>query len=195
MPNKLTRSQTIFKVLEDFQKFSGDSWATIATNIAQAYNRTTPEQLREIEFHNPEDKNKDTYKAMRANAQIITRMMSGEVRLPCDLEEAIELSLPENWQVEMRSQLAARKGLVPVTKPTFVIGEDSATVATFYKEVGEAAEVAVKMISTQNSFGPEDKQYALDAIKRFDDVINVSLNIQHHINVKCFPEDEQQAMH
>lgn len=179
-----TRSRTIVRHLEHYQRQTGKSWPSLAQVIVERYFEQVPADCRVIEFH-PAQSSDDPYEAMRANAQILRRMREGEVRFPADLEEAVMAALPDPYRQNLLDDLAAHYGLLAVKAPAFTDTEDARNLAHFWKEVGEAADAVIEMINDNGRIGPEDRDKAEFTVAQLDDVIREAATIKAKIIDTC----------
>lgn len=179
-----TRSQTIVRHLEAYQKQTGKSWPSVAQMVVEQFARQVPPQHRAIEFHDTAASD-DPYEAMRANAQILRRIREGEVRFPADLEEAVVAALPDPCRQNLLDDLAAHYGLLAVKAPTFTETEDGRNLAHFWKEAGEAAEAVLAMLEDNGRIGPEDRDKAGIAVAELDDVIREAATMKSKIINAC----------
>lgn len=101
-------------------------------DVRATYERRTAIEDRCIDFHHSADSDDD----LRANNQLLMRMLDGTVRLPADLEEAVVLALPEKARWDLIRRLSARYGLLAVPEPVESVG--SAHLAELVKHFGEA---------------------------------------------------------
>jgi hypothetical protein len=105
-----------------------------ATAVRDVYVARTPVALRGVAFH----ETRDPYKDERLNAQTLRRLLDAPDDLPCALEEALVLALPEPFQRECRRELAARYGELAAAIPSGAHGAAVADAATLMRETGEA---------------------------------------------------------
>lgn len=111
----------------------------LADAVVEHYHQRTALHERTVEFH--AGHTADAYEAAaRANAQLLKRMLVGEVRLPADLEEAIVLALPEPQRRQCMAALADRYGLLAVPKPALEGDAQTQQIADLFREVSEAVQ-------------------------------------------------------
>lgn len=91
------------------------SFEAFAQDVADHYHANTRDTLRNVKFHVVP--HIDPCSALRANAQIIRRMVEGVVRMPVEIEEAIVLALPAPFRDACLRELAARFGLIGAQIP------------------------------------------------------------------------------
>lgn len=129
------RSATIHRHLRDALRATGLPLRTLADRAVDLYHARTALHERAIEFH--AGATADAYEAAaRANAQIVTRMLEGTVRLPADFEEALVLALPEPHQAACLRDLADRYGLLAAQPPTACPVAQQVSTADLLRETG-----------------------------------------------------------
>lgn len=101
--------------------------------VADMYMQRTPLHARTLEFY----QSRDPYADERANAQIVRRILSGTVRMPVDIEEALVLALPEPFQRACLHDLAARFGLLAAPQPAAVPAHQAVHVGQLMRDAGE----------------------------------------------------------
>ena len=160
-----TRAQTIERHVRDMLHHTSVSLPSFSTAVVTQYHGSTPAVARGVLFHT----DGDTYHCMRANAQIIRRYLEGEPRLPCELEEALVLALPEPWQSRCLSDLAARYGLLAARIP--VKGKAPGDIAQLFREAGEAGSAIAQWLEGVSEIGVRETHMAATAEKELHDVI------------------------
>lgn len=84
-----------------------------ADRVADLYLSTVASEHRRVAFRPVVGDIEQASNAQKANRQTVDRYIKGEVKsFPADLEEAWVLSLPEPYQAEALTALAARYGLL-----------------------------------------------------------------------------------
>lgn len=136
------RAALIARVTREALRATGGTLRAFAAAVAEGYRARTHSEDRAVEFH----ESKDPYADERANAQIVTRMLNGETRLPADLEEAWVLALPEPHRGRLLTKLASRYGLLAV--PMAEVGSDDATlrVCALLRETAEAVQAVAPLL-------------------------------------------------
>lgn len=122
---------------------SGLSERVFATEVAEAYDQRTPLHARSVEFRRSRDYDADA----RANAQLLRRMLDGQVRMPVDIEEPLVLSLPEPFRSACLRELAARTGHLAAPLPTARGAGQAASAARLMAETAEAVHVLAEMLT------------------------------------------------
>lgn len=108
-----SRSAVITHHVRAALQHSGLSERVYACAVADSYRERTPLQARSVEFHAGGCYDADA----RSNAQLLRRMLDGQVRMPIDLEEPLVLSLPEPFRSACLRELAARTGHLAAPLP------------------------------------------------------------------------------
>ena len=163
------RSETIFRHARAALTTDGQLTERVyAQRVADDYNTTVPLHLRTVEFH--AGNTADTVEAaQRANAQIVRRFMSGEVRAPMDLEESFVAALPPLFRERCKSDLSARYGLLAAPMPTNNASEQTARVADLLQQSGEAVAALAPMLA-DGVINAADRPHAVRALQELTDV-------------------------
>ena len=175
--NNETRSQTIVRHTQAYLQRTSDSWPTLATNVMERYHELVPAQQREVHFKIYGD----AYKCARLNAQELRRMESGDIRLPVDLEEAWVQSLPQPWQEQCLTDLAARYGLLAAPIPSTEAGGAVIDFAALLKEIAEMHEALAPAIA-DGVIDEQDRPLAVRMLKEITDVDAQLLTMRRQIN-------------
>ena len=129
-----TRPQVLLHYVTTATNGKGLTFRAYAMAVRDVYNARTPEALRDIAFH----ESRDPYKDERLNAQILRRLLDVPESLPCAIEEALVLALPEPYLRECRRELAARYGELAAPIPSSDHGAAVVDAAALMRETGEA---------------------------------------------------------
>ena len=140
------RAALIARVTREALRATGDTLRAFAARVADTYQRRTHADDRAIDFH----ASADPYADERANAQLITRMLNGETRLPADLEEAWVLALPEPQRGRLLSKLSGRYGLLAVPMAEIGTGDDTLRVCALLRETAEAVQALAPLLRDGN---------------------------------------------
>lgn len=124
----LSRTHLIEGHVFDYLRNHGKSQRAYAADVVEIYERL-PENQRDITFKHSDD----IYTDMTRNAEKIMRYFGDDCRLPCDLEDALVLALPDKERSYLEADLAARRGLYVITAEGGNIDRQA-----MLKEVGEA---------------------------------------------------------
>lgn len=129
-----TRPQVLVRHINMMMQHSATTFRAYATAVRDVYEHRTPAAQRSIAFH----ATRDPYADERLNAQIVKRAIDDAGKLPCALEEALVLALPEPFRSECLRDLAARYGTLAAPIPAEAHGQALANAATLMRETGEA---------------------------------------------------------
>lgn len=140
------RSHTIGRHVRDALRHSGLTELAFATAVVEAYHSRVALHERGVEFHSGTTVDQ-MLDAQRANAQLLRRMLAGQVRMPVDMEEAVVLSLPEPYRRRLLSELAGRYGLLAVPMPSDDAVKQHQALADLSREFGEAIERLAPMLA------------------------------------------------
>lgn len=131
-----TRSQAIVRHVQRALRETRVTLRSIADRMVDVYHARTALDERTVEFHT--GTTADAYEAAaRANAQLLKRMIDGQVRLPVDLEESLVLALPAEYQRSCLRDLADRYGLLAVERPSTDAVAQQTSIGVLMKETGE----------------------------------------------------------
>lgn len=107
--------------------------ASFAMSVAELYLSRTAPDARTVPFKLGDD----LIAAMRANAQTLRRYMEGTVKsLPCDLEDAWVLALPEPYRSDCEAELSRRRGRLSVSLPAPTADDDAHAIAELLRSSG-----------------------------------------------------------
>ncbi|HPG94808.1 MAG TPA: hypothetical protein PLR28_09670 [Dokdonella sp.] len=121
------------------------SYEAFAQSVLDHYHATTTDTLRTIKFH-PVPQT-DPYPAMRANAQLVRRMVEGTaVRMPVEIEESLVLSLPAPHRDACLRELSARYGLLAAPMPTAAAEGQAGSVGALLHRCGESIKALAPML-------------------------------------------------
>lgn len=160
-----TRAQTIERHVRDMLHQTSVSLPSFSTAVVTQYHGRTAPAARGVLFHT----DGDAYRCMRTNAQIIRRYLDGEPRLPCELEEALVLAMPDPWRTRCLSELAARYGLLAARIPEQ--GRAETDISQLFREAGEAGAAIAQWLEGVREMGVHESQVAATAEKELHDVI------------------------
>lgn len=109
-----TRSTTILRHVQAYLLRTSVSEQSYAEEVRRVYHERTPDpKARTLQFHG----GGDAYEDMKANGQLVGRILSRAVRMPVDLEESLVLALPQERQRACWVELAARVGRMSIAHP------------------------------------------------------------------------------
>lgn len=135
------RAAVIIAATQEAMRSTGMTIRRFAADVVDIYHQRTHPDDRTVAFH----ATRDPYADERANAQLITRIVQGVVRLPADLEESWVLALPESHRHSLKTRLSARYGLlaVPMMTPA---ADPAIRVACLLRETAEAVVALAPMM-------------------------------------------------
>jgi len=173
------RSTTICQQVAAAMRATGTTERSFADAVVTTYHTRTALHERSVEFH--AGGTADTYESgARANAQLLRRMLAGDVRMPVDLEEAIVLSMPLPYRQRCLSQLAGRYDLLAVPLPALTGGEQHAQVADMMREAGDVLQALAPMLA-DGQINTADRPHAAKARRELHELLTVAMALQHTI--------------
>lgn len=137
-----SRSAVITHHVRAALQHSGLSERVYACAVADSYRERTPLQARSVEFHAGGCYDADA----RSNAQLLRRMLDGQVRMPIDLEEPLVLSLPEPFRSACLRELAARTGHLAAPLPATTGAGQVLSASRLMAETAEAIEALAPLL-------------------------------------------------
>ena len=144
--------------------------------VADLYMQRTPLHARTIEFHN----SRDPYADEKANAQIVRRMLDGSVRMPVDVEEALVLCLPQPFQRQCVTELAARTGHLAAELPADS-GVGQLVHAAHLMRAAAEAVAALAPMYEDGVLDASDRAHADHALAELADVEAKVATVRHSI--------------
>lgn len=145
------------------------SYEAFAQSVMDHYHASTADTLRNIQFH-PVPRT-DPYPAMRANAQLVRRMVEGTaVRMPVEIEESVVLSLPEPYRGTCLRELAARYGLLAAEVPKATAEGQAASLGALLTRCGQSINALAPMLEDGAITGA-DAHLAPAALAELDHLI------------------------
>lgn len=121
------------------------SYEAYAQAVLDHYHANTTDTLRGIKFHPVP--HSDPYPAMRANAQLVRRMVDGlAVRMPVEIEESLVLSLPDPYRAACLRELAARFGLLAAKQPQASANDQAESIGTLLLRCGDSIKALAPMM-------------------------------------------------
>lgn len=137
-----SRSAVITHHVRAALQHSGLSERVYACAVADSYRERTPLHARSVEFHAGGCYDADA----RSNAQLLRRMLDGQVRMPIDLEEPLVLSLPEPFRGACLRELAARTGHLAAPLPAATGAGQVRSASRLMAETAEAIEALAPLL-------------------------------------------------
>lgn len=177
-----TRSQLIGATVTEALLHTRVTWQAYAAAVADHYHATVDVVDRVQEFHVATTAaNAD--RCARANTQAVKRLLSGEVRMPVDLEESLIAALPPEWQRRLMRALLDRQGLMLAAKPaaaTDAMGQVRSSCALL-RSTASAVERVAPMLE-DHLIGPDDAPLFPAALEALSAVVGVCLTLTAQIH-------------
>lgn len=168
--NTEPRSETIARHVREALMLDGTlTERSYAERVMVAYHQATPLHLRRVHFELGSTVDA-VERAQRANAAAVRRFVSGEVRMPVDLEEALVDALPPAVRERCIRALSARRGMLPVAMPTADGIEQTRRVAELMHSAADAVAAIAPMLS-DGTLDAADRPYAAAALDQLRRVI------------------------
>jgi hypothetical protein len=183
MANRPTRSQLIAAHVFDAVTRHRIGWKAYADAVVCHYHAHTDVEDRVLEFHVATTA-ETVERAERYNTQTLRRMLSGENRLPADIEESLIAALPEEAAERLQSALLDRAGLLRVAKPAAGQGGDAqhlAPACELMRRTAAAVEKIAPMLADDNRIGPEDLRHMDAAQRALEGVMGACLTVNAQI--------------
>lgn len=166
--NAESRSETIARHVREALATDGRlTERSYAEQVMNCYHAATPLHLRRVNFEVGATVDA-VERAQRANAAAVRRFVSGEVRMPVDLEEALVDALPAAVRERCIRALSARRGMLPVAMPTPDGIEQTRRVAELMHSAADAVAAIAPMLA-DGAIDAADRPYAaaaLDQLRR-----------------------------
>lgn len=142
------------------------SYEAFAQSVLDHYHAHTTDTLRTIKFHLVP--HADPYPAMRANAQLVRRMVEGlAVRMPVEIEESLVMSLPDPYRAACLRDLSARFGLLAARMPTDTCYGQADGIGTMLQRCGESMKALAPMLRDE-AITPSDARLAPAALDHLE---------------------------
>jgi hypothetical protein len=179
-----TRAAAIWRHVDHYLRRTGAKEHDFADAVAALYQQRTPLHLRGIEFH-PHAAGSNPYEVMRANGQLLFRMLKpeGPTRLPVELEEAVVLSLPAPYRDECLRDLAERLGLLAAPLPAAAgapLAQQVKSPCALLRSAADAVEKIAPMLE-DGGIGPEDAALFAPALAGLSEVMGVCVTLNAQI--------------
>lgn len=169
------RSKTLARYVEQALRHTRTTERSYAAEVVELYHARTALHERTVEFHMGTTA-AQVDAAMRANTQLVRRMLDGTVRLPADLEEAMVLALPEPYREDCIADLAARLDRLAVRAPSPEGAASLNTLGGWVRETGEALTKLGEMLH-DGQIDQADAPLARTALKELGDVERMCLGL------------------
>lgn len=169
------RQDVIYQITERMFRETGTNRRTFAMVLADNYLNMVAEDDQDVPFRIT--RGGDVGADKKHNGQIIGRYLDGVVKkLPADLEDAWVLSLPQPYRYNCERELALRRGMLVVPRPTGK-GVSVSSVATLMTKYAGLLETLAPAME-DGKFGPEDLPYQREINAAGDDVISAVLAVR-----------------
>lgn len=156
-----------------------------AERVMERYFAAVPLHLRSVMFH-AGTTSAEVDKAQRANASTINRMLTGEIRMPVDLEEALVDALPDAIRERCIRALTARRGMLPVAMPTSCGTAQVQRAAELLTSTGQAMAALAPMLA-DGVIDEADRPHAADALDQLRRVIATATSLHSQIESVLSP--------
>ena len=154
--------------------------ASFAMAVAELYLARTAPDVRSVPFKLGEGD--ELIAAMRANAQTLRRYMDGTTKcMPCDLEDAWVLALPEPYRSDCEAELARRRGRVSVPMPVMAVDADAHAIAELMRTAG----VLCASFGVSLADGKIDADELRVMFNQSDAVIASVLQLRQHLSTRA----------
>ncbi|MDY6979371.1 MAG: hypothetical protein SV201_05780 [Pseudomonadota bacterium] len=171
-----TRNQVIARLIDEHIRVSAVSWETYSQAVVDHYHTQVPDVRRGIKFH----AGGDAYKDMRANAQIIKRIVHDEVRMPVELEESLVEALPVEWNQRCKKELANRFGLLAARIPDPEHRTDVQGISGLLRESADVMDAIAPMLA-DGVIDENDMPLAKRALQEINDLDAVLATLRKQI--------------
>lgn len=185
-PHTEPRSETIARHVREALATDGRLTAkAYADAVMREYHAALPLHLRSVSFElGTTAETADA--AQRANAATIARFLSGEVRMPVDIEEAMVDALPHAIRERCNRALAARRGMLPVAMPTGCGLEQTRRTADLMRAAADAVSAIAPMLA-DGVLDAADRPHAAAALDQLRRVITDATAMHTQISAVLAP--------
>jgi len=180
-----TRSECIIRHVRVFLRGSAMSEQSYAADVVEVYHARTPAGRRCMKFH----EGGDPYRDMRANGQIIGRILNGDVKMPVDLEESLILALPEEDARLCWVDLAERVGRLSVAHPQDGIEGMTADLGRLASDFGQFFESAGPLLHDLSIDARDDRAQLMQARDRARQLVAQASGFVHEISEALREQD------
>lgn len=161
------RSITIIRHVQEYLLSTATSREAFADEVKTAYHDLVPDpKARVMQFHEGGEVVRD----MKANDQLVARILDRTVKFPDDMEEAFVYALPEPWQESLLKDLAGRYGLLAVRIPDATKGAATKKLSKTLTEVSEMIDSLGPIVEDGKVDG-NDRKHAGRALREINDVM------------------------
>lgn len=171
-----TRNEVIARFVDGYIRTSAVSWETYSQAVADHYAAHVPLEKRSIKFH----AGGDGYKDMRANGQIIKRIVHDEVRMPVEIEESLVEALPGEHKRNCKTALAQRFGLLAARIPDPDHQADVRSISDLLRETADVVDAVAPMLA-DGVIDKRDAMLAKQALQEINDADAVLATLRRQI--------------
>ncbi|TAA19191.1 hypothetical protein EA658_09965 [Pseudoxanthomonas winnipegensis] len=196
-PHKPTepRSRIIFRHTETTFRATGLTMQAFASRVADEYQARVAAPDRIVEFHRGTTVD-SIVKAEKANLQIVTRFLRGQVKLPADLEESWVAALPAQQRLDCERELAQRYGFLGAKAPASQRAARALCTARSTIEFGQMLQ-AIAEVMADDQVTAEDLPQLIAAQKEYGDLTaelaTVAASLSHAIQAVTQQGADEQA--
>jgi len=184
-----TRTITVLRHVTNYLFSTSTTDAAFAMSVVEVYHQRVPVRAARIfDFH----ETSNTVKDMKANTQLVSRILNRVTRMPADLEEAFVLSMSEEFREACKRDLAERYGLLAVRIPIAEPCEDLANLQRILKETGEAI-TALGPILADGKIDLDDRPHAKHALQQVNEAQAALLEMS--VRITAILPDNQEVSH
>lgn len=152
---------------------------SFAMAVAEIYLATVAPDVRNVPFRLGEGD--DLPKAMRNNAQILRRYMSGDVKvLPADLEDAWVMALPDPYRADCERDLARRRGHLVVRELPDTEAGRATGLGDLAREFGHLMEALAPALA-DGRIDSADLPFARRILNESDDLIGAVIAVRRQL--------------
>jgi len=169
-----TRNETIERIVTDYIRVTSVSWDTYSQSVLEHYHECVLSMKRSVKFH----VGGDVFKDGRANAQLVGRLLRGDVRMPVEIEESLIEALPDEWRKNLKSVLATRMGLLASPIPGDKTSVEFRHIGQMAKEFGDLLSV-VSEAYEDDTFDNNDAHLADRILKEGCDLMAMVTTVMH----------------
>lgn len=143
---------------------------------------------RVVQFH----EGGDVSKILAANAQLLFRMLKGRVKFLADLEEPVVMALPEPYQSDCKTELAARYDMLPVYASNIRPERSVNNVSRLLRETSDVVDALAPMLA-DGVIDEKDRPLAKRGLKEIQEAMAVLVELNGQI-LKILPDDGEAVL-
>lgn len=173
------RSQVLADLARDAVRHTGLTERTFADAVVEAYHARVARCDRTITFHLAATADQ-VEEAERANAQILKRFATGEVRFPVDVVDAWIDALPQPWRQQALVDAAERHGLLAAPKPAVDGNGQVQQVASVLRESADVVDALADVLA-DGVIDADDRPRAKHALSQITELQAALVPIQRQL--------------